>query len=190
MKAVILNGGSELDRDMETVHEVARRELARAGWSVQEFVLRDAAIADCLGCFGCWVKTPGTCVLTDVGREVASAIIRSDIVVLLTPITFGGYSSLLKKAMDRIIPLLSPFFVRINGEVHHKARYERYPDFFGVGLLVQEDNDSRTLFTKLLERNALNFHCRGYSLPVSRRELAILPTSFSRILAEREACAR
>jgi hypothetical protein len=187
MKALILNGGAETDQDIEAVHQVACHELGRAGWAVQKFILRNAAIADCLGCFGCWVKTPGTCVLPDAGREVAAAMIRSDLVVLLTPVTFGGYSSLLKKAMDRIIPLLSPFFVSISGEVHHKPRYDRYPDLFGVGLLGQEDNDSRAVFSRLIERNALNFHCRGYSLAIPRKEIGTLGSSFSRILAGRTA---
>ena len=187
MKALILNGGTEADQDMDAVHQVARQELSRAGWCVQEFVLRDTAIADCLGCFGCWVKTPGTCVIPDAGREVAAAMIQSDIIVLLTPVTFGGYSSPLKKAMDRIIPLLSPFFTTINGEVHHKPRYDRFPDFFGVGLLGHEDNNSRAIFNRLIERNALNFHCRAYSLAVPRTEIRTLGSSFSRILAERTA---
>ena len=33
--------------------------------------------------------------------------------VLLTPITFGGYSSEIKKAMDRSICLVLPFFRRV-----------------------------------------------------------------------------
>jgi len=187
MKALILNGGAEADPEMETVHQIVRQELSRAGWDVREFILRNTAIANCLGCFGCWVKTPGTCVIPDAGREVAKAMIRSDMIVLLTPVTFGGYSSILKKAMDRIIPLVSPFFVKIHGEVHHKRRYDRYPDLFGVGLLRQEDAESRALFSTLIERNARNFYCRGYSLAITGKDIGKkLETDFSRMLASTE----
>lgn len=184
MKALILNGGAEADQEMEAVHQIVRQELSRVGWDVREFVLRNKRIANCLGCFGCWVKTPGTCVIPDDGREVAAAMIRSDMVVLLTPVTFGGYSSILKKAMDRIIPLLSPFFVKIHGEVHHKQRYDQYPDLFGVGLLRQEDAESREIFSKLIERNARNFYCQGNSLAITRKDIKEkLETDFSRMLA-------
>ena len=73
--------------------------------------------------FGCWVKTPGQCVQDDPAREVARACARADLVVLFTPVTFGGYSSELKKAIDRSIPNLSPIFIRIRGETHHPCRY-------------------------------------------------------------------
>jgi hypothetical protein len=191
MKALILNGGKDSDQEMDAAYQIVRQELSKAGWDVREFVLRNAAMANCQGCFGCWVRTPGTCVIPDDGRDVAAAMIRSDMVVLLTSVTFGGYSSILKKAMDRIIPLLSPFFVKIHGEVHHKRRYERYPDLFGVGLLRQEDAESREIFSKLIERNARNFYCRGYSLAIPRKDIGEkLETDFSRILALTEGGKR
>lgn len=187
MKALILNGGAEADPEMETVHQIVRQELSRAGWDVREFILRNTAIANCLGCFGCWVKTPGTCVIPDAGREVAATMIRSDLVVLLTPVTFGGYSSILKKAMDRIIPLLSPYFVKIHGEVHHKQRYDQYPDLFGVGLVRQEDVESRAIFSTLIEKNARNFYGRGYSLAITGNDIGKkLETDLSRMLASTE----
>lgn len=87
--------------------------------------------------------------------------------------------------MDRFIQLVSSFFLKINGEVHHRPRYDRYPDLFGVGLLAWDDVDSRAIFSRLVERNALNFYSRGYSLAIPRNEIGTAGSSFSRILAER-----
>src|SRR5437763_961779 len=53
----------------------------------------------------------------------------------VAPIKNNGYSSELKKAVDRIICLISPLFKRIDGEVNHHDRYARYPDLLGVGVL-------------------------------------------------------
>jgi multimeric flavodoxin WrbA len=89
---------------------------------------------------------------------VAEAVIRSDLVIFLTPVTFGGYSSVLKKAVDRLICLISPFFTKIGGEIHHQARYDSYPMMMGIGLLPQPDPGQAALFTRLIARNALNFH--------------------------------
>jgi len=50
-----------------------------------------------MGCFGCWNKTPGTCVMKDDSAKIAKAVVNSDLLIFLTPITFGGYSSELKK---------------------------------------------------------------------------------------------
>jgi hypothetical protein len=93
-------------------------------------------------------------------------MVQSDLTIYLTAVTFGGYSSELKKAVDRIICLLSPFFMRINGEVHHRPRYERYPRLVGVGVLSCPDEESERLFTTLVERNAINLHSPAHGAGV------------------------
>lgn len=132
--------------------------LLQAGWQVRLFELRNEDIAYCVGCFACWVKTPGICGINDAGRIIAEEVIQSDLVVFLTPITFGGYSSELKKAVDRIIPDISPFFKLINGEVHHKPRYKHYPKLLGIGVQQHRDDATAGLFDRLIKRNAINLH--------------------------------
>jgi multimeric flavodoxin WrbA len=83
---------------------------------------------------------------------------QSDVVVLVTPVTFGGYCAALKKAVDRVLPILSPFFMKIRGEVHHKPRYKKYPALIGVGILPRRDEESEALFSRIIERHATNAH--------------------------------
>lgn len=104
------------------------------------------------------MKTPGICLFADDGREVARKAIQSHLLVLLTPVTFGGYSSQLKKALDRMISLVSPFFQKIGGETHHQPRYRRYPRLLGVGTLPAPDAESEATFASLVARNAINLH--------------------------------
>ena len=158
MKAIILNGDRKDGNALDSVHEIIVEELTGLGWEVKSFVLREIKIAYCLGCFDCWVKTPGVCRFNDDGRKIAEQFIQSDLSILFTPVTFGGYSAELKKALDRIICLLSPFFMKINGEVHHKRRYERYLRLMGVGVLPHSDEESEKIFKTLVSRNALNMH--------------------------------
>lgn len=162
MKAVVLNGSQEGDRTLEVTERIILEELAEDGWDAEALILRDMEISHCLGCFGCWVKTPGICVIDDAGRKVARAICQGDLVVFLTPVTFGGYSSDLKKALDRSICLISPFFTRIKGEVHHKPRYARYPRLMAVGGLGHPDQESESIFKTLVERNSINFHAPSH----------------------------
>ena len=157
MKAVILNGSAKGDKASENIYNIIVNELTAIEWDVESFILRDLKITYCVGCFECWVKTPGICRFNDDGRDIARQFIQSDLSILFTPVTFGGYSAELKKALDRIICLVSPFFKKINGEVHHKLRYKRYPRLMAVGVLSQADQESERIFKKLVNRNALNF---------------------------------
>ncbi len=158
MDALILDGALPGDSSLAAVQKLVRRELTAAGCRPTTIVLREIPVAYCQGCFECWVKTPGTCKTADAGREIAAAFIRSDVAVLLTPVTFGGYSSELKKALDRLAGLVSPFMMHVHGVVHHRPRYARYPALLAVGLLPQPDPAQERVFHALVERNAINMH--------------------------------
>ena len=168
MQAVVLNGSEKGDPALAGVHQIIVDELDRMEWKVESLILHELDIRHCAGCFGCWVQTPGICIIDDAGRDVARAIVQSDLAIYLTPVTFGGYSAQLKKALDRSICIIAPFFTQIAGETHHEPRYERYPRLMGVGVLPQADEesertrDARRIFTTLVGRNALNMHAPAH----------------------------
>ena len=156
-RAVVLNGALGGDETLAPIEQVLLGLLRETGSGVRDFQLRDIPLAHCQGCFECWFKTPGLCKTDgDAGREITGAMIGSDLMVILTPVTFGGYSSEIKKAMDRSICMVSPFFRRVDGEVHHRLRYRRYPALAGVGVLREPDEEQERIFGTLVERNALN----------------------------------
>jgi len=156
--AVVLNGALAGDETLAPVEAALLELLRETGAGVRDFQLREIPLAHCQGCFECWLDTPGLCKTDgDAGREITGALIGSDLLVLLTPVTFGGYSSEIKKVLDRSICIVSPFFRRIDGEVHHKRRYKRYPAVAAVGVLREPDEEQERIFNTLVERNALNF---------------------------------
>ena len=104
--------------------------------------------------------------------KTALLLIGSDLTIYLTPITFGGYSSALKKAVDRAICLVSPFFTHIDGEVHHHARYAHYPALVGVGVLPAPHPDQEQIFRTMIGRNAINLHAPEHDSMVLYRSQA------------------
>ncbi len=158
MKTLILNGSLKGNKELEKVYKYVEEILNEKSYEVEKILLHEQEIAPCLGCFGCWVKTPGVCVIDDYGRVLNEKIINSEMVVYITPVTYGGYSSELKKALDRIIPLILPFFKKVQGEVHHKERYEKYPKVVVLGMMDGEDHESEEIFNSLIKRNSLNWY--------------------------------
>lgn len=170
---MILNGAFAGDETSAAVEAELTSALAGLGWEVERICLRDLTIAYCQGCFGCWVKTPGVCPTRDDAGAVTRAFVRSDLTVLLTPVVFGGYSSELKKALDRSVGIVLPFFTRIHGEVHHRPRYQRYPALLAIGVIDRSDEAEERVFGTLVARNAINFHAPAHDVAFVRRGDAI-----------------
>ena len=151
-------GAATDEPTLAQAHDALADGLAAGGWAVDDWRLRDDRIAWCAGCFKCWTQTPGVCAHRDDGRTVAERWVRSDLVVFLTPVTFGGYSSELKKALDHVIPILQPFMEKRHGETRHPQRYTRRRDLLVVGTVPagRAGGAEAQTFRRLVERNTLN----------------------------------
>ena len=110
MKLVLLDAAPSSHPVAAATRAALAAQAASRGWTSHSFFLPDIDITDCAGDFKCWTQTPGVCAINDANRVIARAIATSDVLVLLTPVTFGGYASGLKKALDHLIQDISPFF--------------------------------------------------------------------------------
>ena len=162
MKAILLNGSNESDRTGERVRARLVTELKSRGWEVEHFALCEQRIGNCAGDFFCWIRTPGVCNVNDDNRLIAEALATCDLLVYLTPITFGGYSATLKRMVDHQIQNVSPFFTMIEGETHHVKRYKKNPNLLAVGWMTAPDTQAESIFRHLVQRNAINFHTKTY----------------------------
>ena len=94
----------------------------------------------------------------DEAEEIIIKVINSQLLVFLTPLTYGGYSSEIKKVYGRLVGLLQPGTKIINGEVHHLKRYDEYPSFLGIGMTPELDEEEVKVFNNLVDRNSKNFY--------------------------------
>jgi len=156
MRALILYGGSRKDPLGTAIEGMLSEALRARGWAPGTVFLEALSIKPCVGCFQCWFKTPGECFQKDDGQYVAKAVARCEALFFLSPLTFGGYSSVLKRAADRLIPTISPLFQWVGGEMHHRLRYRPAHHFLAVGWQGAPDPERAAVFARLAERNALN----------------------------------
>jgi len=181
MRALILDGAVGL-RDMaDSVVATLAPQLEARGYSVTRRDLSKLEIPECKGDFGCWTITPGRCVQPGPHRDVARELIQSDLAIWLTPVTFGGYSSALKKQLDHCIPLISPLMTTVDGETHHEPRYQRFPSLLVIGLMEGPAPSDARVFERLVQRNVLNLYPPRFANPVlTRGELPLLPAVITR----------
>ncbi len=85
--------------------------LAAEGAKVDVVHLKDFKINPCTGCFDCWTKTPGRCVLEDDMEPILKRLAKTDLVVLAQPLYVGGLPGLTQTFLDRCAPLWEPWLV-------------------------------------------------------------------------------
>lgn len=162
MRITLLNGDLKpaVTGFSKGVEEHAQH-LRDSGHEVDLFTLSQMNLGFCTGCWTCWWKTPGGCAINDDAPVIFRSVINSNLVIFASPLLVGFPSSETKKIMDRLIVLLHPYIEVVNGECHHRKRYERYPD---IGLLLEKEIDTSEqdmkIVTDIFERLAINFHSR------------------------------
>lgn len=125
----------------EAIHATATRSCDR----VETIDAAPGQAPACINCFQCWIKTPGECGLPrDRAIEFPDRFWDADFVVIVSRILWGGYSTRVKLYLDRLLPILHPYFARRNGEMHHKLRYGRLPVFLAAGYGARTAGEEET----------------------------------------------
>lgn len=127
-------------------------------------------IANCVGCFGCWTKTPGKCVIRDDAVKVYPAIAKSDTLLYISRIKYGGYDTVMKKMLERAIPVQQAFIRLVDGETHHVQRDVK-PKNATIIAYGDISDEEKGLFEKLVARNALNMNFEKYNIIYSVESL-------------------
>lgn len=124
----------------------------------------DGTIKTCIGCFGCWIKTPATCVIRDNYGDMGELLSKCNTVTYISKCFYGGFSPFVKSVVDRSISFVHPYFIVRNGDMHHRNRYENHFDlkvmFYGEDITDKEKETA----TKLVKANAVNLDCKSYEV--------------------------
>jgi multimeric flavodoxin WrbA len=118
----------------------------------------------CVGCFGCWVKTPGRCVIDDRGAEMVGLLATHEDLITISRSVFGWLSPEVKVFLDRSIGFLLPFFTERNGGMHHGKRYniETTVKFIFYG--ANQSQQLQLTAKKIAKANAINLLAQSHEV--------------------------
>ncbi|MBP5222805.1 MAG: flavodoxin family protein [Lachnospiraceae bacterium] len=107
------------------IHDLDKEEWDKVcekynGWKI---ISNNGKIKPCVGCFGCWTKNPGECVVKDGYENVSALMHNAEEITVISRYTYGGFSSSVKNIFDKSVGGVLPFFEVFEGEMHHKKRY-------------------------------------------------------------------
>ncbi|WP_295435865.1 NAD(P)H-dependent oxidoreductase [uncultured Prevotella sp.] len=133
------------------------------GNDTKYFDLSSLKIANCMGCFRCWTKTPGKCVIRDDATAVYPCIAKSNKVIYVSRLKYGGYDSVMKTMLERAIPIQQAFIRIHNDETHHVQRAVT-PKQATIIAYGEIDEEERDIFRNLIARNASNMSFESYNI--------------------------
>lgn len=149
------------------IHDLSEEEFTRLFPNITKDIIivsNNAPIQNCIGCFGCWIKTPGACVIRDEYGNLGEMLSKCDEMLIISECFYGGFSDFTKNVLDRGISFVHPYFVIRKGKMHHKLRYKNRIKlkawFYGNDITDEEKETAK----KLVNANAINFNVIKHSV--------------------------
>lgn len=164
MKLIIHDGDPEYE---SRIQEMFLKDNEKG-----EIITDNGRIRNCIGCFGCWVKTPGRCVLKDDYNRMGEKLAHADELIIISRCVYGTYTPFVRNVLDRCLPYIHPDFTKRGKEIHHRVRYQnrlKTSVYFYGACTPEEQQTAR----KTVQANVLNFNgiLRHISFSESREEL-------------------
>ncbi|MBR6184800.1 MAG: flavodoxin family protein [Clostridia bacterium] len=134
MKILVLNGSPKKKSDTFRLTEAFLRGMnKRQRQEVRVVNVIEKKIAPCRGCFGCWKRMDGHCVIKDDQNEILDLYRASDVIIWSFPLYCYAMPSHLKAVLDRTIPLVK---MAMRQEADGSVRHEALADFSRMHTLV------------------------------------------------------
>ncbi len=157
MRAYLVSDGEFLTNRQIELSDLIVDFLSEKNFQIEQKTIQRDELQFCRGCFDCWTKTPGECIMKDHIREINDTCMKSDVVIYLCPVVFGQFSANMKSAIDRWLPNMLPFFMtRKNGSTMHPPRYEDYPRQIFIGYADELDDEQAQLFIDISKKHRSN----------------------------------
>ena len=123
--------------------------LVSKGIEADYIPLENVDVKPCVNCGGCSNKTYGRCVVRDDGDWIYPKVVRSDALVFVCPVVFGGYSFKLKRVLDKFGLFMDRRYFVVNGELAKGGLQDRTFKCFAVGISERDDAAENAAFKQL-----------------------------------------
>jgi len=126
MKVLAFNASPRKEKGVsEIIMNLFLEGAAKGGTEIERYYVVDLDIKGCVGCFKCWVETPGRCFYRDDMDWIIPKFMEADVIYLGTPIYNYNITHYLQRMTERMLPTVLPYMKEREGSIRHPERYER-----------------------------------------------------------------
>ena len=126
MNILLINGSPK--GEQSNTYKLSKAFISGVTESVpsvcEEISVKDLDIRPCLGCFACWNKTDGKCVIKDEMKTIIDKMLLADMVIWSFGLYYFNVPSKLKSLIDRQLPMALPFMDSDSETGSHPMRYD------------------------------------------------------------------
>ncbi len=139
------------DEGIYKIGEKLKECLQEKMVDVDYISLDNVEVKPCVSCGGCTNKTYGKCVIRDDGDWIYPKLIRSDVQIYVTPITFGSYSFKTKRVLDKCGLIMDGHYFVNNKELVKGGMIGKQFKMILIGVSQNTIEDEITAFHKLFQ---------------------------------------
>ena len=157
---------SEIEKEDKSIN-IIKKSIEQGSIIIDKDVCvisNNKKIKSCMGCFECWIKTPGKCKIRDGYENLSKLYLKAEKVIIISQCFYGSYSPFVKNILDRTIPYLLPFFKFKNKEMHHitrsKTKFDLNVYFYGKNLSSNEKIAAK----EIVKANSVNLDVKTFKV--------------------------
>lgn len=153
------------DDDKQDIGKQLYEHIKRKTEQVHYISVSNLKINTCYNCGYCLTKEYRKCVLKDDVQKLLYEVGKSTHLVLVSPLTWGSYSSKIKKIFDRLAVLGDIHYHVVNGELV-KGVINVQKSIWGIGIKDQCSLEEKALFNQLVEENRKIMNISGKGIVI------------------------
>ncbi len=140
------------DNSKSDITDIIKNKFSKNDENIVFFAAENLNIEPCSGCSSCSGKTFGHCVIKDDMNKLLPKIVRSNKIILISPIVYGSVSFHIKKVMDKMAVIGDPRYYIKNGEMVKKMRIPKL-EYYMIGFKEDLTEEEKLAFISLHKEN-------------------------------------
>ncbi|MEA4806358.1 MAG: NAD(P)H-dependent oxidoreductase [Acetobacterium wieringae] len=148
------------DYTRQEAGERLEQKLRERKIETELIAIADLYVDPCYSCGGCTNKTYGQCIHRDDVDIILPKLMRTDVLVMVTPVKWGSYSFKMKRIFDKCAVIGDRHYYCKNGELV-KGKIGRVHTFLAIGVKAQWVDAEKRAFKNLVEENIKIMNIRG-----------------------------